>query len=68
MLAGAVVSDGMEANELVAHGDLDGVAYDGDLDLTAPVLVAYPVVGPGEADVPRGVHLAGDRGCRGRGA
>ena len=45
--------------------DLDGVADDGHLDLAAPVGVADPVAGPGEADVAGRVDLAGHR-CRRR--
>ena len=49
MLAGAVVADRVAADELLADGDLDGVADDGDLDLAAAELVADPVAGAGEA-------------------
>src|SRR5262249_14756778 len=54
------------ADELVADGDLDRVADDGDLYLAAPVLVADAVAGGGEAHVAGGVDLAGDRRRRGR--
>jgi hypothetical protein len=61
VLSGAVMPDGVGADELFADGDLHDLADDGDLDLAAPVLVAYPVVGAGEADVARRVDFAGDR-------
>ena len=58
MFSGAVVADGMGPDELLADGDLDGVADDGDLDLPAPVLVADPVVGAGEADVAKLIYIS----------
>lgn len=68
MLTGAVVADLVGADELGPDGDLDGVADDGDLDLSAAVLGADAIAGGCEADAPRRVDLAGDRGSRGGGS
>lgn len=52
MLAGAVAAGLVGADELGADGDLDGVAHDGDLDLTAPVGVADPELAPAKDTFP----------------
>ena len=59
MLAGAVVSDGVGADELFP--DLDGVADDGDLDLASTVFHADVVVLGGEAHVPGRINFPCDR-------
>ena len=42
MLAGAVVANRVQADELLTDRELDGVAHNRYLDLTAPVFVARP--------------------------
>jgi hypothetical protein len=63
VFAGAVMFDGVVADELFTDGDLEVIADDGDLDLAASELVANAVVGAGEADVAQRVDLSGDRYC-----
>ncbi len=59
VLTGAVVANGMDVDELFAHGDLHGPVDDGHLDLTSAEGVADPVSGAGKADVAGAVDLAG---------
>lgn len=59
MLAGAVVTDRVTADELFADRDLHVVTDDSDLDLPTPKCVPGPIVRAGEAHVARGVDLAG---------
>jgi hypothetical protein len=62
VLAGAVVTDRVAADELGSDRDLDRLADHRDLDLAAPELGSDPIAGSGEADTAAGVDLAGDRG------
>ena len=48
----------MNPDDLATGGDFNGVANDGDLDLTASLFVPDPVVCCGEADTAGGVDLA----------
>ena len=59
VLSGAVVADRMHADDLATGGDLDDVADDRDLHLAAAMFAPDFVVGPGEADRPARVDLAG---------
>src|SRR5881394_2203402 len=66
VLAGAVVTDGVRANDLAAGGDLDHVSKDRDLDLPSSMLASDFVAGASEADRPTGVDLASDGLADGR--
>ena len=58
---GPVVSDGVAADDPPVVGDLHSVTDYPYLNRLAPILVAGPIRGSGEADTPRRVDLAGHR-------
>jgi len=68
VLAGAVVTYRVGADELVPDGDLHRLPHDCDLHLAAPELGPGAVVGAGEADVAAAVDLASHRGRGGAGS
>src|SRR5918992_5830954 len=58
VLAGAVVTDRVGADELGADRDLHGLTDDGDLHLAATEIRSGPVASAGKADVPAAIDLA----------
>ena len=68
VLAGAVVTDRMRPDELVADRDLHALTDHRHLHLATPELGPGAVAGAGEADVAAAVDLAGHRDRGGSGA